>query len=132
MNFSLTEEQALLQRTVREFAENEVKPHAREIDENGHFPRETFRKAAELGSEDKAIIFTESRRTQDYLVRLLFEPGRQPFDHGVDHRLARFGRGAGGRLGGGSNRACRGHAHGLRRGLRRRLESGRRSGRWSG
>jgi butyryl-CoA dehydrogenase len=38
-----------LQRTVREFAENEVKPLAREIDETGNFPRETFRKAAELG-----------------------------------------------------------------------------------
>ncbi len=46
LNFSLTEEQALLQRTVRTFAENEVEPHAREIDESGHFPRETFRKAA--------------------------------------------------------------------------------------
>jgi superfamily II DNA or RNA helicase len=34
-----------------------------------------FRKAAELGAEDKAIIFTESRRTQDYLVRLLIENG---------------------------------------------------------
>ncbi len=30
-----------------------------------------FRKARELGAADKAIIFTESRRTQDYLLRLL-------------------------------------------------------------
>ncbi len=30
-----------------------------------------FAKAAELGAEQKAIIFTESRRTQDYLVRIL-------------------------------------------------------------
>jgi superfamily II DNA or RNA helicase len=30
-----------------------------------------FAKAAALGAADKAIIFTESRRTQDYLVRLL-------------------------------------------------------------
>ena len=49
MNLDLTEEQKLLQQTVREFAEAEVKPLAREIDETGHFPRETFRKAAELG-----------------------------------------------------------------------------------
>ena len=34
-----------------------------------------FHKADELGAEDKAIIFTESRRTQDYLVRLLSEHG---------------------------------------------------------
>ena len=49
LNLDLNEDQKLLQRTVREFAETEVKPLAREIDETGHFPRETFRKAAELG-----------------------------------------------------------------------------------
>src|SRR6266404_2327838 len=49
MNLELTEEQKLLQKTVREFAESEVKPLAKEIDETGRFPRETFKKAAELG-----------------------------------------------------------------------------------
>ncbi len=49
MNLELTEEQVLLQRTVREFAESEVKPLAAEIDESGRFPQETFHKAAELG-----------------------------------------------------------------------------------
>ena len=34
-----------------------------------------FAKAAELGAADKAVIFTESRRTQDYLVRLLSGAG---------------------------------------------------------
>lgn len=34
-----------------------------------------FDKATDLGAEQKAIIFTESRRTQDYLVRLLSENG---------------------------------------------------------
>lgn len=34
-----------------------------------------FDKAAQLGTEQKAIIFTESRRTQDYLVRLLSDNG---------------------------------------------------------
>lgn len=33
--------------------------------------RTGFEKASELGASEKAIIFTESRRTQDYLVRLL-------------------------------------------------------------
>jgi butyryl-CoA dehydrogenase len=55
LNFNLTEEQQLLQRTVREFAEGEVKPLARENDEVGHFPRETFRKAAELGLTGVAV-----------------------------------------------------------------------------
>jgi butyryl-CoA dehydrogenase len=49
VNLELTEEQKLLQKTVREFAESEVRPLAKEIDETGRFPRETFRKAAELG-----------------------------------------------------------------------------------
>jgi butyryl-CoA dehydrogenase len=49
VNLELTPEQQLLQQTVREFANAEVKPLARELDETGHFPRETFRKAAELG-----------------------------------------------------------------------------------
>lgn len=37
--------------------------------------RAGFAKTAELGGAQKAIIFTESRRTQDYLVRLLSESG---------------------------------------------------------
>ena len=49
MDLELTEEQKLLERTVRAFAEAEVKPLAAEIDETGQFPRETLRKAAELG-----------------------------------------------------------------------------------
>jgi butyryl-CoA dehydrogenase len=55
MNLALSEEQALLQRTVREFAEAEVRPLARAIDESGEFPRDTFRKAAELGLTAIAI-----------------------------------------------------------------------------
>ncbi len=55
MNLELTEEQKLLQRTVREFAESEVKPLAKELDETGRFPRETFRKAAELGLTGVAL-----------------------------------------------------------------------------
>jgi butyryl-CoA dehydrogenase len=49
MNLELTEEQKMLQKTVREFAESEVKPLAKELDETGRFPRQTFQKAAELG-----------------------------------------------------------------------------------
>lgn len=49
MNLELTEEQKLLQKSVREFAEMEVRPLAKELDETGHFPRELFKKAAELG-----------------------------------------------------------------------------------
>jgi butyryl-CoA dehydrogenase len=55
VNLDLTEEQQLLQRSVREFAEAEVKPHAKEIDETGRFPLDTFRKAAELGLTGVAV-----------------------------------------------------------------------------
>lgn len=55
MDLGLTEEQSLLQRTVREFAETEVKPLAKELDETGHFPRENFCKAAELGLTGVAV-----------------------------------------------------------------------------
>ena len=66
MNLDLNEEQKLLQRTVREFAETEVKPLAREIDETGHFPRETFRKAAELGLT--AVALPESEGGAGFLT----------------------------------------------------------------
>jgi butyryl-CoA dehydrogenase len=49
LDLKLTEEQELLQKSVREFAESEVKPLAKELDETGHFPRDLFKKAAELG-----------------------------------------------------------------------------------
>jgi len=49
VNLELSEEQKLLQKSVREFAESEVRPLAKERDETGIFPRDVFRKAAELG-----------------------------------------------------------------------------------
>src|SRR6202158_5396413 len=67
LNLDLNEEQKLLQRTVREFAENEVKPLAREIDETGHFPRETFRKAAELGLTGVALPEAEGGAGFDHV-----------------------------------------------------------------
>ena len=59
MNLALTEEQQLLQKSVRDFAESEVKPLARENDETGKFPRELFHKAAELGLTGVAIPESE-------------------------------------------------------------------------
>ena len=49
MNFELNEEEQMLQQLVRDFAENEVRPFAAEIDRTGRFPTEIIRKAAELG-----------------------------------------------------------------------------------
>lgn len=49
MHFALTEEQELIRRTVREFAEKEIAPRARHVDETGEFPTATFAKMGELG-----------------------------------------------------------------------------------
>ena len=49
MDFRLTDEQELLRRTVREFAETEIRPHVREWDEAQHFPSELIPALAALG-----------------------------------------------------------------------------------
>ena len=49
VDLELSEEQALLRRTVRSFAESELRPHSREWDEKQEFPREVFTKLGELG-----------------------------------------------------------------------------------
>ena len=49
MDFDLSAEQRLLQKTVREFACAELLPHSREWDERQEFPREVFGKLAEIG-----------------------------------------------------------------------------------
>ncbi|MCI2056065.1 MAG: acyl-CoA dehydrogenase [Oscillibacter sp.] len=49
MDFHLTKEQQMLRKMYRDFAENEVKPLAQEIDEEERFPMETVQKMAKLG-----------------------------------------------------------------------------------
>ena len=49
MNFDLTSEQDHLRRTVREFAEAEIKPQVREWDEKQQVPEELTRKLGRLG-----------------------------------------------------------------------------------
>jgi len=49
MDFRPTEEQELLRRTVREFAETEIRPHVREWDEAQHFAPDLMPKLAALG-----------------------------------------------------------------------------------
>ena len=57
MDFSLTDEQQQLRRTVREFAEAEIAPHVMEWDEASQFPTALIPKLAELGL--LGIIFPE-------------------------------------------------------------------------
>ena len=57
MDFSLTDEQQQLRRTVREFAETEIAPHVMEWDEASHFPSEIIPKLGEMGL--LGVIFPE-------------------------------------------------------------------------
>ena len=67
MNLELNEEQQLLQKSVREFAEAEVKPRAKELDDTGHFPLDLFQKAAQLGLTAVAIPESEGGSGMDHL-----------------------------------------------------------------
>ena len=49
MDFHLTREQEMLRKMYRDFAQNEVKPLAEEVDENERFPVETVEKLGKLG-----------------------------------------------------------------------------------
>ncbi len=49
MNFDLSEEQRLIRDTVRDFAEREIKPVAKELDEKAEFSYDFTKKMGELG-----------------------------------------------------------------------------------
>jgi short/branched chain acyl-CoA dehydrogenase len=49
MDFTLNEEQLAIRDTCRDFAEQEIKPRAEELDRTGEFPYELIRKMGELG-----------------------------------------------------------------------------------
>lgn len=57
MEFDLTEEQLQVKKSVREFAETEIKPHVMEWDEAQRCPRELFTKMGEMGLT--GVIFPE-------------------------------------------------------------------------
>ena len=71
MDFELSADQRLLKKTVRDFAERELKPNSRAWDEAQQFPREIFRKLGELGL--LAVVFPEEyggsgMSTVDYTI----------------------------------------------------------------
>ena len=41
MDFTLSKQQAMVQKMYKEFAENEVKPLAKKVDAEEYFPKET-------------------------------------------------------------------------------------------
>ena len=57
MDFTFTDEQKHLRKSVREFAEGEIAPHVMEWDEVAHFPTEILPKLGEMGL--MGVIFPE-------------------------------------------------------------------------
>src|SRR5271167_2934215 len=57
VDFTFTDEQQQLRRSVREFAEGEIRPHVMEWDEASHFPMEIMPKLGEMGL--LGVIFPE-------------------------------------------------------------------------
>ncbi len=49
LDFNLTDEQEAIRRSVREFAEAEIRPHVAEWDEKQFFPKDLFPKMGQLG-----------------------------------------------------------------------------------
>jgi alkylation response protein AidB-like acyl-CoA dehydrogenase len=49
MDFDLTEEQRIIQKTIRDFATKELAPVADELDEKEEFPHQIFQRISELG-----------------------------------------------------------------------------------
>jgi alkylation response protein AidB-like acyl-CoA dehydrogenase len=49
MDFDLSEEQKMIQETIRKFAKEEIAPVASENDKKAQFPRDIFKKLADLG-----------------------------------------------------------------------------------
>jgi len=55
MNFELSEDQRLIREMVKNFAENEIKPVAKDLEENHEYPGKLLQKLAELGILGMAV-----------------------------------------------------------------------------
>ena len=71
MRIELSEEQELLRQEVRRFADEVVKPRAKEIDESGIFPRDYWEQAGALGLGGVAIPEEEGGAGMDSIAYCL-------------------------------------------------------------
>ena len=71
MDFSLSSEHQILRESVRSFAENEIQPAARELDEKEEFSYETMRKMAELGLFGVFVSDAYGGQAMDYLAYII-------------------------------------------------------------
>ncbi len=72
MDFNLSDEQIAIRETVREFAEKEIAPSARERDENSEFPYEIVKKLAKLGMCGVVAPLEYGGSGMDYLSYVIF------------------------------------------------------------
>lgn len=71
MDFELSEQQQMIRRTVRDFAEEEIRPHAEKWDEDESFPRELFEKLGEMGIMGMNLPETYGGADLDYVSSAL-------------------------------------------------------------
>ena len=67
MDFNLTEDQKMLRRSVREFAEAEIAPHTRRLDESKEFPFDIFSRMGKMGYLGVTIPETYDGAGMSYL-----------------------------------------------------------------
>jgi alkylation response protein AidB-like acyl-CoA dehydrogenase len=88
MIFELNEEQKMMQKMVREFAEKEVAPGAAERDENEEFSREIYDKMADLGLSGICYPEQYGGADGDYLSYILAVEELSRVDDGVGVSLS--------------------------------------------
>ncbi|MGB9134951.1 MAG: acyl-CoA dehydrogenase family protein [Candidatus Bathyarchaeia archaeon] len=71
MDFSLSQQQEILKKTVRSFAQKELKPRASELDDKGEFPRDVASRLAELGLVGIIIPEKYGGSSMGHLARLI-------------------------------------------------------------
>lgn len=71
MEFNLSTEQEILRESVRSFAENEIKPVARELDKKEEFSYETMQKMAELGLFGVFVSEEYGGQAMDYISYII-------------------------------------------------------------
>lgn len=71
MDFGLSMEQEILRNSVRDFAEKEIRPVARELDEKEEFSYDTMRKMADLGLFGMFVSEKYGGQAMDYLSYII-------------------------------------------------------------
>lgn len=71
MDFSLSQEQEILKKTVHDFAQKELLPKASELEEKGEFPRSLATRSAELGLIGAIIPEKYGGSSMGHLARLI-------------------------------------------------------------